>query len=1058
MEDTKDSAFLQRQRPLILLAEIIGFLHDIGKLDNKCWEEHNERIWNEFGIENPNTSHGDIPKAILDFFRNIELKNAFKDGINDKILDFLSQKVNKALRFRYEPPTICSPIFYHHFKDGPNKFEPRNIFEKIIGNADSQDSSEDKGAHEEDSLSEFYISSPFGLEEKLDEKTKKNLENLNVRDRTECRKSFYKELEKLVRDLFLEDEMKLRVESGAWKDFREKFYETTETYFSLSLAETRRPANDINLFDHCYMTGSMAKAIISNLILNDEFKNEIQKRKEYEFKLFVVGFDGYEFLTRVNRLPDFIGREVKLEKIRENVKNCVEFEIPLGNLIYEDLSIMCFLIIDTEPNSNRCEIKELKNRIEKEFLEETNGILFPFVGILGDKNSKQSKYIGPLIENAKKTVNEKMKIPYSDVGKLPWMDEWKNQWMCLSCNNVFEIANDNKCPLCDSRKIKKREKCDVCGYAPEYPISESVALTRKERLCQYCYSIRLGGIDARRYEDRQTLWLDELRDENNTIALIVGKITPIEGWLNGELIRKTMRNVFIRDPVDLRAQGKTITAGRVNGHIGVINSIRGVFRNNVRKKELLDKVRKDLKNPYAISSLDNKMNEFSTKNPSSNEINSLIEEIKHKECEKSPSPSRLRRVWKEILQFSLDSETLSKAFLEKKKLRKRLVIKVNEEPGKVPHLLGDAKLCNIDIGCIIYEGDKTILTANFLDSIFNKKSINDYEEKELKDSFSEALLDVEWYDGTSSKLRIQEIKKVEYYLPITSIYGKTGEFMFLFPASHGIALSRIIQKEFFRRYEKVLGKLNLNLGLIYFKYKQPLYLILDAGKRLLNEFENDELKKMKEYETKKLEGEILFKKLNCSIHMKFPDGDMDYYYPYFFLKDGNMKNICELQSNDIISIHPSFFDFEFLDTTTRRFDIILENGKRPHRIFDNGPRPYYLEEIKNFEELWDIFCGKNKKKKKITSSQLHNFHMLLITKIEEWNLRNLDDLKNDTFEKFVEDSIINILEIQKEIKKDEELTDFEIIKQSILSGLFFDVFELYMTIMKQKPEGDKNEQ
>ena len=93
----------------------------------------------------------------------------------------------------------------------------------------------------------------------------------------------------------------------------------------------------------------------------------------------------------------------------------------------------------------------------------------------------------------------------------------------------------------------------------------------------------------------------------------------------------------------------------------------------------------------------------------------------------------------------------------------------------------------------------------------------------------------------------------------------------------------------------------------------------------------------------------------------------------------------------------------------------------------------------------------------MTASQLQNFHALLVSKIEEWNLRSLSEIRGDIFKKLVEDSIINILDIQREIKKDDKLTDFEFIRESVLSGLFFDVFELYVTIMKQELEGDENE-
>ena len=125
------------------------------------------------------------------------------------------------------------------------------------------------------------------------------------------------------------------------KNFRMSVHDLVKEFLSSSLAETRRPANDIVLYDHCYMVGSLAKSVVSAWIINPDFKETIEKIKEssgyFKFKLLVVGYRGYEFLTNVNRLVDFIGRTEILSEIRDKVRNIVEFEIPIGNLIYEDM-------------------------------------------------------------------------------------------------------------------------------------------------------------------------------------------------------------------------------------------------------------------------------------------------------------------------------------------------------------------------------------------------------------------------------------------------------------------------------------------------------------------------------------------------------------------------------------------------------------------------------------------------------------------------------------------------------------------------------------------------
>jgi hypothetical protein len=1051
MEENDYVGRLKQNRPLVLLTEIVGFLHDLGKLDNKCYDMHNQRIRTEFGIDKPSPdikilSRDQIPEAIFDLFTKTKLKEAFEGKVDNEILDFLSQRISSK-GSKYESPTVGSPIFYHHERS-KNHYSPRNIFEKIIANSDSQDSSEDRGACEKESLDHFFVSTPFGYEEKLDEKIRADLEFLVVKDRTECREDFYRELEVIIKEILISG--KFRVEDSFWLDFKRKFYEIAQMYFPLSLAETRRPGNDINLYDHCYMTGSLAKTVISNIVLSRGFRETVKSMKEYEFKLLVVGFRGHEFLFNVSRLPDFVGRRKRLEKVTRNIRRCVEFDIPLGNLIYEDMNTMCFLLPAFQEIECEATIKkELKKLITREFLKGTNGILFPYVEILGDNNGRPSKYIGPLIGNAKEIVEEKARTPYLEIEKLPWMDEWKNTWMCFECGSLFERAENRKCPKCSSDKIKKREICFVCGYAPEYPVDQGIVSAKGERLCHFCHSTRIVGINERMKENSETLWLDELRDEENKIALIVGKITPIEKWLSGDLIRKTTRNLFVREHDDLVKEGKQESAKRVKNSGKTMGTVRAIFSGKVddSKTKVFEDVKEILKiNPRAIEYFEAMRKEYEGKKPITEKIEESIDELRRLLSEKSGSPSRLRRVWQELLQFSEDCEENLKHFLEEEGLeRKRLVIEVNEDLGKKRHLLGSAKISGTNIGSVICEGSRKIITSNYLDFRLEGKLINEHDKEELKNTLVGASLDVEWNDGSSNSLEISKIMEMQDYVPIVPIYKTTGEFMLLCPASYAISLSKIIGRDFFKRYNKSLGKLNLNIGLVYFKYKEPLYLILDTGKRLLNEFKSDQLQKEVKYSLKKESKEVMIEKLNWRIRPFFSDGSEDRYYSLFKkAQSGAYMPILSFESADEVMLTLNHFDYEYFESSQKRFEVILDenNVKRTHpKVGKSGPRPYLLEDLEGICELWSIVDPGSGR---LSSSQAKNLEYLCTNKILEWNLGRENVAEDDLFRKFVSSSVQNIC--------GETLScgDKEAIVQSILSGSFFDTLELFMTLKSEE--------
>jgi hypothetical protein len=60
----------------------------------------------------------------------------------------------------------------------------------------------------------------------------------------------------------------------------------------------------------------------------------------------------------------------------------------------------------------------------------------------------------------------------------------------------------------------------------------------------------------------------------------------------------------------------------------------------------------------------------------------------------------------------------------------------------------------------------------------------------------------------------------------------------------------------------------------------------------------------------------------------------------------------ELKKGDAVKICLSRFDFEFLDSASRRFEVSYdeESGKRRDKI--RGQRPYLLDELDDFERLW----------------------------------------------------------------------------------------------------------
>jgi len=312
---------------------------------------------------------------------------------------------------------------------------------------------------------------------------------------------------------------------------------------------------------------------------------------------------------------------------------------------------------------------------------------------------------------------------------------------------------------------------------------------------------------------------------------------------------------------------------------------------------------------------------------------------------------------------------------------------------------------------------------------------------------------------------------------------------------------KLIKKEYEIRFSKVQNRLPIKLGLIAFKRKYPLYIVLDAVKRFLNEEIEEKIFEIKrldrisaEENCKKFDGrlgnyakiiELSKNRRKFIAYISYSTGDpsfKDVFYPYAIVKGnseietliykeysekygiGNLvkiKYIPELSEKEEIFFEPSLFDFIFLDSNIRRFDVGRE---RKHWLFTDSttkPKPYLLWDIDNFEKLRELII----EKLELTATQVMNLYEVLMSKIEEWDLKDVEKLKKDeAFKKFVDNAIksiplrLKVVEGEETSKGEIAKEDYEFLKNSIQNGLFFDFVDLWYTILKFefKKGGEEN--
>ncbi|MHA1796687.1 MAG: CRISPR-associated protein Csx11 [Promethearchaeota archaeon] len=898
---------LEKNRDLILIAEIGALLHDIGKCSN------------EF-----------IKSSSSDFHSSCHFKHG-GDILNERYLssDFIN--LIQSLEICHEESakiSIADFICHHH----GSMEEPPNLLKLIragSGGADGADSGSDKkyasNCGTPQLFGDTYIATAFGYESQ-------KLVGGDF-DLTNIRKNFIDCLIEILRIIVGFKKNSDIIPLEEWIDIFYNFEfqndymiigfrELAKHTLSKALGETRRALNDVTLWDHSFSVSSLYKAALAKVIVENIFPDP----KNIKWRLYRIGFDGLSFLRQAHRVTDILGRQQSINEALDEVRNLLEVQYPLGNEIYRDENGSAFLFPSLENDKDG---KKLKNAIEKKvfriFDEKLQGELVPII-IPADEDSRKATELGLLLKSLIGLKVNPKKI----------QENWEN------------VVGEEICTVCSLRP-----QGDIKGVKEDYAKDPEKA--KKRNICGICLERR--GRRAQIWADingelfKQTIWIDEVADENGRVALLVGKF-GLENWLNGEFIQKLLA------------------------------------------------------------------------------------------CEtnkKYSSFARIRRVWQttEIFWQEVNQEIISKILGEN---TKRYEIEI--APATIEGKFHVFELIHqhINIPVVWHHDKKKLITAVRNNRL--KEKLDIIKGRNIK------ILEPGGYGRSKKEIGNFQLVGFETiqtdYAPMISLLSEPNHFMSLIPARQAMQAALFIKNKYEIEMGKVRERLPIYLGIIFFDTHSPLYAALDAAKRMLNfksESEEwhivnaDDLNQNPNLEVRNIKFE---NGISWKIPLKMGDGiTNDEWYL------GDLKTKREGES---ITVAPSFFDFLYLDTIARRFDVRFDNyNRRPHFLFGQScsPRPYYLEVLDIIEKVWNL-CKNNNE---MTKNKLYGIWDLLVTRFQQLNLKIIYDKNADEwklFEKFCHQVI------QKEFNFFPEQDEFELISKAIKKGLFFDCLEIYLQILKEE--------
>lgn len=962
-------------------------------------------------------------------------------GQNPKHPDFLPADVRKILDtpcIHFSDPDLSSrltsncPVSLGHFINSKDleAVSRRNLYQ-LRANCDHADSGGDKGLpsdYSKQSAPDFFDSTSFGIE-------RNKLDPQRIEQALDNVCDVLRDFGGSLKDQFLDPHRQIvqtPIGVEAWFKQRHQLLSMVEDAFSLAIAETRRSGNDVSLWHHSYAVASLFKSLVAGKLINPEAQMN-------QWSILAVKFDVFSLLERAHKIGDIIGTVHFIQhQLCPAIKQIFEVEYPIGNEIYHDESGIYF----TFPALNQNDQKNLLTEIKQAF--EKDSTICDFDLQLSLSISQPSRFlvkIGPQV------------IGKGDLSAPVRIDGPMPKWTDIRRRSAL-------CPVCQVREEVRRANLEqnICG----------TCLDRRDKRKRNWLE------DLNPNSPTPTIWLSEVADGNRRIALISGQF-GLSKWIDGTMIDSSFSNPLIDEQTPLGNQlqprkYRENDEDLIMTYDGLINAIENYDRDN--PPAFTEAMRSsDIKPKDLFTRRFFEDRNYRLKNQPEDPY-----KLAHLFTCKHPVASRLRRIWKATQDFW---EITAQEILSGLGPKKRLILRPHMPPqgprdGKVYEVKINGRRCSV-----IYLDQKFVVLESNI-------KIN-----------PEQIQALEWIDDSNQQncipCTVQErADQRHHYIPAITIHTSTLSFMAIVPAEDALPLIKQIRDEYEDQFGKVANRLPLYIGMTIFADIFPLYVVIDAARRMMDGFKRreesekiadarwkvighpetiDSGKAVKLTLAKEDDENISIRHLKRIVSVELGDRQKtDVFYPYFILLDKTedqlkqdqrryflwpdgqenfvpLIHVLDLEKDDVISHLESRFDFTYLDSIREITQLHYNSdGRRVQNTKFRGARDWGLHRIEEIEKLFNLLD------ENLTVTQIHALRETLVGTINRWwHLKNLEALKeDDVYPRFVK----AVLQRAGDGKLWEQVSDKnerEWLVNCCVSGFLFDVLELYLAALKVEP-------
>jgi len=755
--------------------------------------------------------------------RNQEIQNILENSFKN-----IEINVSKLMT-NYNQSQNNINLWQHFFKDwrrwrrpNPNQINSQlKILQKLYGTAEALNSGIEKGSPKDNIECDYpFISNSFGT-----------FKELAIPDKFDIARDNYKNqiitsLDKIANGNF------------NFNNDRKIFLTLIKKIYSHLPSDTRFPLNDVDLWNQSYMATSMFKALLAGVYLKPINTNSFDLSK-VTWSILAIQYDKLG-LAQKGLSPAHILNYRNISKIIDCVlKSLIENKFAIGNEVYRDETGIYFLVSENlkgEKVGNfyqlHNDLNDIRQNILKVFSKITKDEFYPT--IILSESSRATMNLTTLIYKAKENF---LKADYS-------------------------LKKELNIP------IKAKGICQVCQFRLSIYNSDNVPM------CKICIDRKKGRVDKwLQNQSSETIWIDELADTNNKVALVSLKF-ELKEWLNGKLFSSLLGqkldldtiqyNQYVDDIFNTLKDNKQLDETQyINNYSENINPKEQPLRKIVESwfiERVIGTIYENSIKEQLTNNIDFSNRKIQWNNLNDDNFKFLSKLLLQFLLRKNPSPARLRRVWKSTEDF-----------------------------------FGDVQ--------------KDILSS-FIDT-------------RTKKSFKQKVPDFSNLDITDN----QEYKQYFSIIDPTPI-----SWQFIIPTAKVESFIGEVQKLYYHNFKYVNGKLPLHIGVVVQKSKDPLYVGIKALRNMRRDIKEwSEIKKEDIGLLKNYTDEVDNNPLDYYYLYETQNFDYD------FMLLPSSKGVKKYNSNDSFIIYPNTIDFEYLDTNTRRNDIYYKNGKRVIELKQNRP-------------------------------------------------------------------------------------------------------------------------